>query len=491
MKKKTPLFSIGEKIGFAALLVLGVSLITTNLVSVSLQPRVSKAQGVARVPALLYSETLLPISDGVKNEWAPSVEGTDVHATMVNEEACDGTATHLSTLTARKKELFTVDIGRVPDFAQVTAIEMRLCASNASEGNTRSEITTLARINNGRVVSGRKVRASGVEPVELSAVFLTGRAVFTKVATSTLQVGFEYAGGALGARVSRVAVRLKYRPLLLPAAPTELRATNQNAANMLRWRDNANNEDGFVVESSVTGPDGPWAELARPAANATSYQHNAIPRDQTIQYRVRAFNLDGFSASSGVVAAVNAVNPPAAPTNAAASSTNEGVVIQWIDHSTNEQEFRIERFDDRGSVRDVSFALANTTSYVDRRAPSDDGLSYRIYASNARGRSATYAASNRLVRYTRAPGAPANLRVTASTTILVSTWTRSTTNTEGFLLERGVDEQSFIQVASLDGALTASYADAGLPAGVYYYRVRAYNRIGNSPYSGTASARVP
>ena len=49
----------------------------------------------------------------------------------------------------------------------------------------------------------------------------------------------------------------------------------------------------------------------------------------------------------------------------------------------------------------------------------------------------------------------------------------------------------FTQIA-LVAANTKAYASTGLASSrIYYYRVRATNAAGNSPYSNTASARTP
>ena len=49
----------------------------------------------------------------------------------------------------------------------------------------------------------------------------------------------------------------------------------------------------------------------------------------------------------------------------------------------------------------------------------------------------------------------------------------------------------FAQIATV-GANVASYGDTGVSANkTYYYRVRAFNGAGNSPYSNVASAMTP
>ncbi len=87
-----------------------------------------------------------------------------------------------------------------------------------------------------------------------------------------------------------------------------------------------------------------------------------------------------------------------------------------------------------------------------------------------------------------APSAPVGLTATATSSSQIDlTWTAGSTNETGFKVERGPTAAGpFSQIA----ATTApAYSDTGLsPATTYFYRVRATNAQGDSPYSGTASA---
>jgi len=88
------------------------------------------------------------------------------------------------------------------------------------------------------------------------------------------------------------------------------------------------------------------------------------------------------------------------------------------------------------------------------------------------------------------PAAPSNLTAVAGTgsaceTIALS-WTDNSDNEDGFKIERGVDGVSFPDTITTLPADSTSYTDTGLTAGDYYYRVYAYNAVGNSGYSNVA-----
>jgi hypothetical protein len=68
------------------------------------------------------------------------------------------------------------------------------------------------------------------------------------------------------------------------------------------------------------------------------------------------------------------------------------------------------------------------------------------------------------------------------------TWTNTSTTQTGVKVERSTDRASFVQIA-VTAAAASSYADTGLAASTtYWYRVRATNSVGDSPYSPIASA---
>jgi hypothetical protein len=87
------------------------------------------------------------------------------------------------------------------------------------------------------------------------------------------------------------------------------------------------------------------------------------------------------------------------------------------------------------------------------------------------------------------PGAPGNLRVPSSTASEIDlAWNANSFNETGFQVERSTDNMNF----TLVGTTTAtSFKDVGLAGGTYYYRVRAVNGAGNSPYSNVLPTGLP
>jgi hypothetical protein len=90
------------------------------------------------------------------------------------------------------------------------------------------------------------------------------------------------------------------------------------------------------------------------------------------------------------------------------------------------------------------------------------------------------------------PAAPSGLTATAvSSTQIDLTWTdNSGFNEDGFKIERLQNGNTWAQIGTV-GAGVTTFANTGLtPNKTYTYRVRAFNVLGNSAYSNTASAKT-
>ena len=86
------------------------------------------------------------------------------------------------------------------------------------------------------------------------------------------------------------------------------------------------------------------------------------------------------------------------------------------------------------------------------------------------------------------PAAPGGLTATTVSSAQIDlAWADNATNESSFGIERSLNNVSFSQIATT-GANATAYSDTGLDAGTtYYYRVRASNAGGNSPYSNVTS----
>jgi hypothetical protein len=88
-----------------------------------------------------------------------------------------------------------------------------------------------------------------------------------------------------------------------------------------------------------------------------------------------------------------------------------------------------------------------------------------------------------------APAAPSGLAATGlSASQITLSWVDNADNETGYQVERASDSINFTPIATL-GANVTAYSDTGLAAATTYsYRVRAFNSVGPSAYSNTATA---
>ncbi len=201
---------------------------------------------------------------------------------------------------------------------------------------------------------------------------------------------------------------------VIPAIPGAFSLGGETSSSIqLTWDDLSVNETGFEIERSLTGLGGDFALIYTAGPGSTSYTNAGLNEGTQYYYRVRAVNLTGPSLYTSILTTSTLLPAPAAPTNMTFSSvTATGMRVNWIDNSTNEANFVLERalllagpynqiatptnnyFDDSG-------LLENTRYY------------YRVSAVNATGPS-TWLMGNQTTLLP-APAAPTNMTFSSVT----------------------------------------------------------------------------
>jgi len=191
-------------------------------------------------------------------------------------------------------------------------------------------------------------------------------------------------------------------------APTELTAINSARGVSLEWQDNSNNEAAFEVERKLvtTRLGGSFTTLATVGAGVTSYVDTDVTAGTQYVYRVRAVSdtaVSPYSNEASITAAsLSIVNPglqivpdtpqlsllPTAPANLSAVpvSTSE-IKLNWIDQSSNENGFILQRKLDNTDFVQIAVIPKDTTEYIDTGLQEKTIYTYRICAFNSFGSS--------------------------------------------------------------------------------------------------------
>jgi len=208
-----------------------------------------------------------------------------------------------------------------------------------------------------------------------------------------------------------------------PAAPQFVSAvrtgTGNNRRYILTWNDNSKNETAFVIERRVAGSTGPWAVRATvqssvlgvvpfvntgvgPGTGARTYSDRIGNTSTLYEYQVYAINVVGdvwnyanpafneitaggwptltLDSRGGTISVVSA------PTNLAASAIRKNnkvdtVTLTWVDNSSNETGFLIQRADDAGfNLNVVNLTLGPNLTTATQDTARGRTYYYRVLA---------------------------------------------------------------------------------------------------------------
>jgi titin len=184
-----------------------------------------------------------------------------------------------------------------------------------------------------------------------------------------------------------------------------------------------------------------------------------------------------------------------APSNLVASPLSSSQIkLTWTDNSSDEQYFYIERKTGAsGTYYGVATVYDNTTTYTDSYLTQNTEYYYRVRAYNGGGYSSPYSNEAGATTPPLTLNAPSNLTATAlSSSQIKLTWTDNSSDEQYFYIERKTGASGTYYGVATVYDNTTTYTDSYLTQNTeYYYRVRAYNGGGYSPYSNEAAATTP
>jgi len=278
--------------------------------------------------------------------------------------------------------------------------------------------------------------------------------------------------------------------LVGPPVPASVVATPQGTSAVITWAASAG-AASYDVFRQLSG-DSTFSQVAT-AITATTYTDNGLSAGGTYTYEVRA--VSGSGASGFTLAApitISAGNIPAAPTGLIATAAGSSSInLAWVDNSSDETGFLIERSTGGNSFVQIASVGATVTSYTDIGLDASTTYVYRVRAANNAGDSGYTlpASATTAATAANAPATPTNLVATPEGQNQINlTWTDNSGGAASFVLFRALGNGAFAQVATI-AAGTTSYGDTGLLSGtIYVYEVQATASGVASNFSNVATA---
>ncbi len=274
-----------------------------------------------------------------------------------------------------------------------------------------------------------------------------------------------------------------------PTAPRSVAAKAGNTSVKLTWRRPASNGgatiDKYVVQRARAG--GPWKTIAHPSTR--SHIATGLTNGVRYSFRVAAHNETGYGPYSIAVSAVPRT-VPSAPRSPVATPGNKTVKLTWLRPSSNGgaiiDKYRVQRAVAGGSWKTI--AHPTTRSYTATALTNGAKYSFRIRAHNAAGYGAF---STRVSAVPRTvPSVPRSPKATPGTGSVTVSWQQPLSTggaTVGYYqVERLTEGTS--QWATIGSPKGTSMAVSGTNGTTYFFRIRAHNVAGFSPWSTPVGA---
>jgi autotransporter-associated beta strand protein len=272
-----------------------------------------------------------------------------------------------------------------------------------------------------------------------------------------------------------------------PAAPTGLTATVVSGCEIdLAWTNNATNATSVVIQRSTDNVH--FSQIGAVMQTGTNYADTGLPTGTTYYYQVIANNADGNSPVSNTAhTSTAAAQPPAAPGGLTATGVGTNQInLTWIDNSTNEDGFNLERSADGGNYSSLAMLAAGVTNYSDTGLAAGATYFYRVQSfRSCWGNSAFAGPVSAATLVPPAPVTPVGLVAVPGNGQINLSWLASA-GAGSYNLKRGTSSGGETLLVSTTGT---AYTNTGLANGtVYYYAVSAVNAGGEGNNSSEVSA---
>jgi len=279
--------------------------------------------------------------------------------------------------------------------------------------------------------------------------------------------------------------QLAAKAVVIPKAPSALTATAISATQInLSWVDNALDETGFELERSVDGLK--FVKIADVGVNIKTFSNTGLTASTKYWYRILAKNTAGKSAYSNIANATTFLIAPNAPKNLVAVSVSTVQInVSWEDSASNESGFQLERSLNGTVFAKIADLGPNVRTYQNTGLNPATEYYYRVRAVNAAGASAYSNVGSATTDNIPVPEMPEDFSaVPIAPDIVQLRWSAVSANTREVIIERSKSVTTqFVQIGKVAANVLQFQDTDSLAATDYYYRIKAVNAGGSSPYS--------
>ena len=275
----------------------------------------------------------------------------------------------------------------------------------------------------------------------------------------------------------------------VPDPPTNITAVPGNQIATVSWTP-GNNNGGTIYGYKITSnpvsnlPTG-YIELLGPSITTTIVDN--LLNNTAYSFKVTAINQYGNSEDSQYSAEVTPYTIPDPPTNVTAIASNGYATISWIDPLYNGGStiygYKVTSIPDG---RTASIIGKDSTSVIVSGLTNGTSYNFSVVATNAAGNSLSANTTTAVIPKT-VPSAPTNLKTTPGNRQITIEW-KSPLNNGGSPITNYIIYTYLVTDNSLVSSITTTnntiYLIGSLSINTsYYFKVKAVNIVGNSPFS--------
>lgn len=172
-------------------------------------------------------------------------------------------------------------------------------------------------------------------------------------------------------------------------SPTNLTIEiNENGNAYLKWEDNSNNEDGFIIlrsgkkEGLKIQTVSNYEIIDTVEADVTEYIDVSVVEGETYNYKVHGYTKEGLISDETVSNQCRAQIPLRGPSELkAVTNTDNHVELSWQDNSIAEECYIVERSTETmDDFKTITETLKDSVSYCDMDVEKNIKYYYRVYA---------------------------------------------------------------------------------------------------------------